>query len=1778
MKNRRLNNKKGNKKIVIILLLLLVTIGYAFLSANLNINGLAILGGNPEKFDIHFENIVPNSKNVVLGDNDQEATISQDDNTNINFSVSLNKPGDFYEFNVDVVNKGNVDGMVESINTTIKINDEESFTVLSDKSNLPPYLDLFITYSDGSEIVPKHGLAVGDTETYKVRIEFKKDIEEDDLPKENIVIENTFGVDYIKADDTTSFKYKYGFFSNDDIFLTSYTTNDKCPAFYEDRGYSSEESERICNGERIDGYGIEDDLLYDSYTLINEGIINDINVEIDNSSTNYNNLKRKNFIKYNNDLSDNYFCTLINSKNGNPACFNGKDIDQEINKLKELFGEENCDSYEEEISCNISSNTESWYCGISNSYMGCDYEKGNYYESCNLSEEGFECEGSKINEEDDSPFITEITSEGLAALSYDVNKNKCIQEFNSWFDDKEKTNAFCNGETIDHDGYTYSLKKELSYGIEMYVEEGIIKNVKYGRPTSYEINYEGCINYLHNEGETDESQIELYCTGNTATIFGDEQNLKEMLDEEMSEGYTYELIEYENYGVINVNYQETKPNRIITGYEGTPPKDLVIPSTLNGGRVVEIGWGAFQDMGLENVVIPNTVTYIGSYAFDNNNLNTVNLDNENTSVNYCSFGKKKTITTHNLPEDYYCETIYWALQDNDNNGTNETLVLSSNELNGNKKGSFEGNQSFWSSNSVPWISATYNNSNNLSYNVTNVIVEDEIKPQYTAYWFNGVGFNSTTINYDLSKLNTSKVTNMYQMFAYTGYNTEEFELDLSNFDTSNVYNMSYMFNNCRNLETIFVSNKFKTDKVNNSSYMFTGATKIIGGAGTVYDSNHIDKEYAHIDGEDNNSGYFVKKGSITIILNPNGGNVVRNVASTEIGEEIGALPIPTKEGFYFDGWYTNLENGEKVSKNYIPNTDMEIFAKWKKSIQSAIIESNSITITAPSQNKTINIINSQEIEEDYSFYIENENIAFVDKTGKISPIAEGTTTMIFLGSISNQTISVSINVNYIRYNVIFNPNGGNVSPESKKVIIESNIGDLPVPTKEYHEFIGWYTSLDSGEQITEQYIPNNNIELYARWVDLRYTIRFDKNNDNAIGIMDNQKKIEDINLALSKNTYTLEGYAFVGWNTESDGSGISYLDEEEISINDDITLYAQWHKTYVLTFDNNNNDATSESYTNTLLSDIQTEIPRESFNIYKLNNMMIESWNTEPDYSGETYIRGQNITINKDTTLYAKWVRTEITNTIYWALQDNDNNETNETLLISSNEVQGIEQGSFSANKVYTSSNRAPWNLNSLSKNVTDIDVIDVVTPKSTSSWFEGISSSASVFKADLSYLNTSKVIDMNHMFYQTSVNSEDMELIGLDNWDTSNVTNMSYMFSGSGKNATTWNIGNLDNWDTSNVTNMSYMFGTADYKSGAGYNAKTWNIGNLDNWNTSKVTNMSHMFSGSGTKSTTWNIGNLDNWKTSNVTNMSYMFGVWGGTSGSGYSAKTWNIGNLDNWDTSNVTDTEYMFSGSGAASSTWNIGNIGNWNTSKVTNMRYMFYRANLNVDEIDWNLSNWNTSSVTDMEGMFNSFGYNAKSFNLNLNNWNTSNVETIMSMFRNAGNNAKNFNLEISDWNTSNVTNMTYTFYDLGFGATSFNLDLSNWNTTNLIDMRETFRSAGYWSKDFNLNLSNWDTSNVTDMYQLFYEMGGASTTFNLDISNWNTSNVEDMTNMFGIGYYYGWYTYAGQKATNFELKIPTTNGNGINNTTKIMYGKQPSISIGSPKDVNNRSRDFTLSTN
>ncbi len=103
-------------------------------------------------------------------------------------------------------------------------------------------------------------------------------------------------------------------------------------------------------------------------------------------------------------------------------------------------------------------------------------------------------------------------------------------------------------------------------------------------------------------------------------------------------------------------------------------------------------------------------------------------------------------------------------------------------------------------------------------------------------------------NLDLSSFSTQRVALSNHMFAYC---SNLVSLDLSNFNMDRVI-ASCMFYHATKLKTIYVGREWNVT----GERVFENCYELMGGAGTVYDKNHIDATYARVDGGTSSPGYL----------------------------------------------------------------------------------------------------------------------------------------------------------------------------------------------------------------------------------------------------------------------------------------------------------------------------------------------------------------------------------------------------------------------------------------------------------------------------------------------------------------------------------------------------------------------------------------------------------------------------------------------------------------------------------------------------------------------------------------------------------------------------------------------------------------------------------------------------------------------------------------------------------------------------------------------------------
>ncbi len=182
--NRRLN-KKFNKTTILLLAVMFIGLGFAALSATLGITGHAIIGNI--SFDVHFANVEVKEGSMEA---QSPATIDASDKTQINFSLHLTTPGQFYEFETDIVNNGTLDAYLSSIE------------LLGLDETTKKYLNVTYRYVPGGKIRINDLLKSGETERIKVKVDFLYDITLDDLPSEEKSIDFTLNLTYTQDNGT----------------------------------------------------------------------------------------------------------------------------------------------------------------------------------------------------------------------------------------------------------------------------------------------------------------------------------------------------------------------------------------------------------------------------------------------------------------------------------------------------------------------------------------------------------------------------------------------------------------------------------------------------------------------------------------------------------------------------------------------------------------------------------------------------------------------------------------------------------------------------------------------------------------------------------------------------------------------------------------------------------------------------------------------------------------------------------------------------------------------------------------------------------------------------------------------------------------------------------------------------------------------------------------------------------------------------------------------------------------------------------------------------------------------------------------------------------------------------------------------------------------------------------------------------------------------------------------------------------------------------------------
>ena len=170
--------------------------------------------------------------------------------------------------------------------------------------------------------------------------------------------------------------------------------------------------------------------------------------------------------------------------------------------------------------------------------------------------------------------------------------------------------------------------------------------------------------------------------------------------------------------------------------------------------------------------------------------------------------------------------------------------------------------------------------------------------------------------------------------------------------------------------------------------------------------------------------------------------------------------------------------------------------------------------------------------------------------------------------------------------------------------------------------------LDGSEEAT--------IELYARWDNVNYNIKFNANGgQGSMTGINNIGYEKPVNLPAA--SFTRKGMSFSSWNTKADGTGLKIANKATVSKlatkdGATVTLYAQWKYTsYKITYKNmssaKNNSANPSKYT--------MQSKKITFKDPKRTGYIFKGWYKDSAFKKAIKSIASGSTGN--VTIYAKW-------------------------------------------------------------------------------------------------------------------------------------------------------------------------------------------------------------------------------------------------------------------------------------------------------------------------------------------------------------------------------------------------------------------------------------------------------------------------------------------------------------------------------------------------------------
>lgn len=347
---------------------------------------------------------------------------------------------------------------------------------------------------------------------------------------------------------------------------------------------------------------------------------------------------------------------------------------------------------------------------------------------------------------------------------------------------------------------------------------------------------------------------------------------------------------------------------------------------------------------------------------------------------------------------------------------------------------------------------------------------------------------------------------------------------------------------------------------------------------------------------------------------------------------------PKRNGYIFAGWSTSANGsveykpGSKFTKDLDSNgasiTLYAVWTPWKHTVHyNSNIPTNAPTGTTTvsnmpnDQTKTFDeklmISSNKPTRKGYNFAgwstSANGNVVYQPGAEYKNDQNGGTVTLYAKWTAWKHTVTYDKNVpaNSKKTDVKNMP-GNQTKIYDQNLTLQSN-----VPTRIGYTFVKWTTNKDgtgTAYQPGSQYSYNRDsdggtVTLYAVWTPWKYTVRYDKNvpasssSQTVSNMPADQTKTEEVNLTLSSNKPSRNGYIFNGWQAQINGKAVDYQPGATLSYDVDdkdgstIILKAQWTPWKHTVHYDKNVPANSSSQTVTNMPEDQTKTFDEKLNL-----------------------------------------------------------------------------------------------------------------------------------------------------------------------------------------------------------------------------------------------------------------------------------------------------------------------------------------------------------------------------------------------------------------------------------------------------------------------------------------------------------------------------------------------------------------------------------------------------